>query len=269
MDAYPLIHPELVSQKLRRFKNIAFRHASTWADHIITISEHSKQDIIQYFDIPEEKISVIPLGVNKNFSQQLPENTREAVLLKFGLKKGYFIFVGTIQPRKNLSRLIEAYESLPSALRQKHSLVIIGHYGWGEDALWQKLDALKKEDTIHHLKHVSDQELYALLQSAIAMVYPSLYEGFGLPVLEGFASQIPVITSSTTSIPEVAGEAVCYVDPLNVNDIAVKMKLLAEDKLLQKEMVAKGLERLENYGWERCAEEHLKLFEEIRAISIA
>ena len=101
------------------------------------------------------------------------------------------------------------------------------------------------------------------------MVYPSLYEGFGLPILEGFASRIPVITSSTTSIPEVAGNAVCYADPLNVNDIAAKMKLLAEDKLMQKEMIAKGLEQLEMYSWEKCAEEHLKLFSKITNASLS
>ena len=263
MDAYPLIHPELVSRRLRTFKNIAFKRASKWADHIITISDHSKEDIVQYFEIPEEKISVIPLGVNKTFFQKIPEDVKEAVRQKFSLKKEFFIFVGTIQPRKNLSRLIEAYLSLPSALRQKHPLVIIGHYGWGEDNLKQKLDALGKNDTIHHLKHVSDRELYALLQSALAMVYPSLYEGFGLPILEGFASRTPVITSSTTSIPEVAGNAVCYVNPLDTLDIAAKMQQLAEDKLMQREMIEKGLERLEMYSWEKCAKEHLKLFAKI------
>lgn len=263
MDAYPLIHPELVSQRLRKFKNMAFKQASKWADHIITISDHSKQDIIRYFNISEEKISIIPLGVNKAFFQQIPESEREAVRQKFGLERDYFIFVGTIQPRKNLSRLIEAYLSLPSSLRQKHPLVIIGHYGWGENSLRQKLDALKEQDTIRHLKHVSDRELFALLQSALTMVYPSLYEGFGLPILEGFASGIPVITSSTTSIPEVAGNAACYIDPLDVNDIAAKMKLLAEDKSLQKEMAAKGLKRVEVYSWEKCAEKHLKLFAKI------
>jgi glycosyltransferase involved in cell wall biosynthesis len=101
------------------------------------------------------------------------------------------------------------------------------------------------------------------------MVYPSLYEGFGLPILEGFASRIPVITSSTTSIPEVAGDAVCYVNPLDTIDIAAKMQQLAEDKLMQKEMIAKGLERLEMYSWEKCAEKHLKLFSKITNASLS
>ncbi len=263
MDAYPLIYPKLVSQRLRKFKNIAFKRTSKWADHIITISEHSKQDIIHYFDIPAKDISVIPLGVNRAFFQKIPDDKREAVRQKFGLKEDYFIFVGTIQPRKNLSRLIEAYLSLPSTLRQKHPLVIIGHYGWGEDDLKHKLDTLGKSDTIHHLTHVSDQELYALLQSALAMVYPSLYEGFGLPILEGFASQIPVITSSTTSIPEVAGDAACYVDPLDSSDIATKMKQLVNDKMMREEMIKKGLKKVETFSWEQCAEEHLKLFAKI------
>ena len=263
MDAYPLIHPELVSQKLRKFKNIAFKSASKWADHIITISEYSKQDIIQYFNISEEKISVVPLGVNRAFFQTMPENEREAIRQKFALKEEFFIFVGTIQPRKNLSRLIEAYLALPSTLRQKHPLVIIGHYGWGEEGLKQKLDGLGENDSIHHLQHVTDRELYALLQSALAMVYPSLYEGFGLPILEGFASQTPVITSSTTSIPEVAGNAACYVNPLDTVDIAAKMQQVAQDESLRKEMIEKGLKRAEAYTWEKCAEEHLMVFEKI------
>ncbi len=263
MDAYPLIHPKLVSQRLRTFKNIAFKSASKWTDHIITISDHSKQDIIQYFDIPEERISVIPLGVNQAFFQKIPENERDIVRQKFNLEKEFFIFVGTIQPRKNLARLIEAYLTLPTALQQKHPLVIIGHYGWGEEELKKKLDALAENDTIRHLTHVSDQELYALLQSALAMVYPSLYEGFGLPILEGFASQIPVITSSTTSIPEVAGDAAWYVDPLDTVDIAAKMQQVAQDESLRKEMIVKGLKRVKVYTWKKCAEEHLEVFEKI------
>ena len=260
MDAYPLIYPKLVSRRLRRFKNMAFKRASQWADHIITISEYSKQDIVQYFDISKEKISVVPLGVNRAFLKQVSDKEKEAVCKKFGLREEFFIFVGTIQPRKNLSRLIEAYESLPSALRQKHPLVIIGHYGWGEDILKQKLDTLRHQDTIYWLENVTDEELYALFQSALSMVYPSLYEGFGLPILEGFASRIPVITSSTTSIPEVAGDAVCYIDPLNSADIAAKMQQVAQDNSLRETMVQKGWQRVEHFSWKRSAEEHLEVF---------
>ena len=260
MDAYPLIHPELVSRRLRRFKNFAFKHASHWADHIITISEYSKQDIGRYFDIPEERISVIPLGVNRQFLEVVPEATRESVCRKFGLNEKFFIFVGTIQPRKNLAKLIEAYESLPSDLRAEHHLLIVGHYGWGEERLWQRLNKAEASGTIHHLQNISDRELYALLQSALALVYPSLYEGFGLPVLEGFASRIPVITSPGTSIPEVAADAALYANPLESSEIAARMQSVAADEALRRTLIEKGLQRVARYSWERSAEEHLKLF---------
>ncbi|HHD73168.1 MAG TPA: glycosyltransferase family 1 protein [Epsilonproteobacteria bacterium] len=259
-DAYPLIYPKLVSRRLRWFKNKAFKYASHWADHIITISEHSKRDIIRYFDISKEKISVIPNGVNPMFMERIPEETKESVCRKYGLSGRFYLFVGTIQPRKNLSRVIEAYTSLSPELRQKHPLVIVGHYGWGEEQLKQKLESLGKTDTIFWLKDVTDKELYAILQSALAMVHPSLYEGFGLPILEGFASQIPIITSATTSIPEVAADAACYIDPLSTADIAAKMEQIAQDEALRATLIHKGWQRVQHYSWERTAAEHLKLF---------
>jgi len=261
MDAYPLIHPDRVSRRLRRFKNFAFKRASHWAEHIITISEYSKRDISKYFEIVDEKISVIPLGVNETFFRRIDEQEREKICRKYKIREGFFLFIGTIQPRKNLPRLIEAYESLPETIREKHPLLIIGHYGWGEDTLWKKLTLGHRYDTIHHLQNISDYELRALLQSALALVYPSLYEGFGLPILEGFASEIPVITSSTSSIPEVAADAALYVDPTDPRDIAEKMHTLAQDPDLQKEMVARGAERVKHYSWEECAQKHRVLFE--------
>ncbi len=263
MDAYPLIHPELVSQRLRRFKNSAFKKASQWADHIITISEHSKKDIGYYFDIPDDKISVVPLGVNRAYMEQISQSEKERILEKFGLKKDFFIFVGTIQPRKNLARLVEAHESLPMQIRQKHPLLIIGQQGWGEERLREKLQRTGEGDTLRYLARVTDRELYALLQSALAMVYPSLYEGFGLPILEGFASQIPVIASNTTSIPEVAGEAAYYIDPLDTADIAAKMLDIASDSRLRSEIVQKGWQRVQEFGWENSAKKHLEIFSKI------
>lgn len=263
MDAYPLIYPQLVSQRLRGFKNFAFKKASKWADHIITISEHSKKDIGNYFDIPEDKISVVPLGVNRAYMEQIPEIMKERILEKFGLKKDFFIFVGTIQPRKNLARLVEAHELLPAEIRQKHPLLIIGQYGWGEERLKEKLETGGGLSNIHYLARVTDRELYALLQSALAMVYPSLYEGFGLPIIEGFASKIPVITSHTTSIPEVAGEAAYYIDPLDTADIAAKMLDVASDSTLCSEIVEKGWQRVQEFGWENSAKKHLEIFRKI------
>ena len=263
MDAYPLIYPRLVSQKLRRFKNMAFKRASHWADRIITISQYSKRDISKYFDIEEEKISIVPLGVNRSFFHRIPEPDKESVRKKYDIPDNFFIFVGTIQPRKNLSSLIEAYLSLPPEIRQKHHLVIIGQYGWGEDTLVKKLENTDEKSTIRWLKNINDRELLSLLQSALAMVYPSLYEGFGLPVLEGFASEIPVITSPSTSIPEVAGDAALYADPLDTKSIATKMLEISQDPGLRNSMIKRGAERVKPYSWENSARKHIEIFQDI------
>ncbi len=263
MDTIPLVHPEFVSQKLRRFKNYAFKKTVHWADHIVTISEYSKQDIIKYFGIHEEKISVVPLGVNDKFFERVEGKQKEKVLKVYDLTSDFFIFIGTLQPRKNITRLIEAFELLPLEIQKKHPLVIIGHYGWGEESLLLKLHDVDLNPNIHWLQDVNDDALYALLQSSIAMVYPSLYEGFGLPLLEGFASQIPVITSASTSLPEVGEDAVLYVDPYDITDILSKMLALVSDESLRQALIAKGNIRVKEFTWISSAKEHVKVFEKV------
>ena len=260
-DAYPIIYPKLVSRRLRGFKNFAFKKAAHWADHIVTISQHSKGDISKFFNISESNISVIPNGVNERFFRKVPEEEKIPVLKKYGLESGYFIFIGTIQPRKNIGYLIEAYLSLPEKIKKEHGLLIIGQYGWGEESLKKRLENLRQDDNIKWIESVSENELYALLQSAIAMVYPTLYEGFGLPVLEGFASEIPVIASNTTSIPEVAADAALYIDPTNIADISKKMEMIASDSDMRWEMITRGRKRTELYSWKNSADSYIKLFE--------
>ena len=260
-DAYPIIYPKLVSKRLRSLKNFAFKKAAHWADHIITVSDHSKKDISKYFNIPDNNISVIPNGVNERFFKKVPEEDKMSILEKYKLEKGYFISIGTIQPRKNINSLIEAYLSLPEKIKKEHGLLIIGQYGWGEDILKKKLENLRQDDNIKWLKSVNENELCALMQSAIAMVYPTLYEGFGLPVLEGFASEIPIIASGTTSIPEVAADAALYIDPTNINDISEKMEIIVSDSGLSREITSMGKKRAEIYSWKNSADSYIKLFE--------
>jgi alpha-1,3-rhamnosyl/mannosyltransferase len=263
MDTIPLVHPEFVSQSLRKFKNSAFKKTAHWANHIITISEYSKKDIVKYFDIDEDKISVVPLGVNEAFFQRVSDSKKKEVLKKYRLKSSFFVSVGTLQPRKNISRLIEAFELLPKEIQSANNLVIIGKYGWGEEELLTKLKSKELNKNIHWLQTVSDDELYALLQSSVGMVYPSLYEGFGLPLLEGFASGIPVVASNSTSLPEVGGDAVLYIDPYNSHDISDKMLRLVSSTELSKGLVYKGKERVKYFTWEKSSLEHIKVFEKV------
>lgn len=263
MDTIPLARPEFVSQRLRRFKNRAFKKTAYWADHIVTISEYSKKDIIKYFSIEEDKISVVSLGVNDTFFKRVSEDEKQKVLEQYNLKSDFFIFVGTLQPRKNILRLIEAFELLSAEIQSKHPLVIIGQYGWGEEVLLEKLQKTDLNINICWLRNVNDNELYALLQSAIGMVYPSLYEGFGLPLLEGFASEIPVITSNCTSLPEVGKDAVLYVNPYDSQDISKKMLELVSNGALCEELVRKGSIRVKQFTWTHSAQEHIKVFEKV------
>ena len=261
MDAIPLVHPEWVSKRLRAFKNRAFRQMARSAQRIITISEYSKADIVHYFGIPAERVSVTHLGVDPAFAQPVAQAVKTAVLARYALQPGFFVFVGTIQPRKNVARIIEAHRMLPEAIQKAYPLVIVGRNGWGTDALLPELQALESRGCGRWLNNVTDTELHALLQSARALVYPSLYEGFGLPVLEGFAAGLPVISSNTTSIPEVAGDAASLVNPERSDEIADAMRRLAEDGVLAADMAERGRQRVKEFTWAACARQTLDVYQ--------
>lgn len=263
MDAIPLAHPEWASARLRFAKNFAFRRMARSAQQIITISEFSKADIVHYFGIPPERISMNYLGVDATIAEPVAPEKKASVLARYGLRPGFFIFVGTIQPRKNVDRVIEAHRQLPEVVQKDCPLVIVGRNGWGMDALLPELKVLEISGRGRWLNNVPDEELHALLQSARALVYPSLYEGFGLPVLEGFAAGLPVISSNTTSIPEVAGDAALLVDPNRTDEIADAMLRVAEDDALAADLVKRGRQRLKGFTWEETARQTLAVYQQV------
>ena len=263
MDAIPLAHPEWASKRLRTLKNAIFRQMVRSTQRIITISEYSKANIVHFFGIPAERISVTYLGVDPAFAQPLSHEVRMAVLARYGLQPGYFVFVGTLQPRKNLTRIIEAHRMLPMEIQKTCPLIVIGRNGWGTDALLPELGALESRGCGRWLNNVEDAELHALLQSARALVYPSLYEGFGLPVLEGFAAGLPVISSNTTSIPEVAGDAALLVNPEHSAEIAAAMLRLVEDDALAADLVERGRLRVKNFTWGNCLRQTVDVYKEL------
>lgn len=264
MDVIPLAHPEWVSQRLRFFKNMAFRQMARSAQQIITISEYSKADIVHYFGIPPERIHVTYLGVEDSFSRPIAPEKKAMVLARYGLRSGcFFIFVGTLQPRKNIGRIIGAHRQLPEAMQKAFPLVIVGRNGWGTDVLLPELKVLEVSGRGRWLNDVGDDCLHALLQSARALVYPSLYEGLGLPVLEGFAAGLPVISSLTTSIPEVAGDAALLVDPTRTDELADAMRQLAEDDTLAVDLIQRGQRRFKSFTWAACAQQTLGVYQSI------
>lgn len=263
MDVIPMLHPEWIKNDLRSLKSWLFSTAVRKADHIITISEHSKQDLVSHMKIAPERISVTPLGVEPVYFERVSAVQRNAILDKHGLKPGFFLFVGTLQPRKNLLRLLQAFQQLPDAVRKEHPLVIVGRDGWNNEELLPQLHAMEQKGEGRWLSYLPQDDVMALLQSAAALMFPSLYEGFGLPVIEAFAAQCPVIASDTTSLPEVTGDAAWPVDPYSVESISIAMQNVLAQPALRDQKIKLGLARAKNYTWDECARQTLQVYRKV------
>jgi alpha-1,3-rhamnosyl/mannosyltransferase len=265
MDVIPMLHPEWIKNDLRSLKSWLFNTAVRKADHIITISEHSKQDMVEHLGMAPERISVTPLGVDPIYFERIEDSQRAAVLDKHGIKPGFFLFVGTLQPRKNLPRILKAFEQLSPELRKAHPLIIVGRDGWNNEELLPQLQALEARGEGRWLSYLPQSEVMALLQSAEALMFPSLYEGFGLPVIEAFAAQCPVIASNSTSLPEVTGDASWPVDPYDVDSISAAMLDLLANRELRASKIQLGLARARHYTWHECARQTLDVYRKVLA----
>lgn len=228
------------------------------AKKVITISESSKNDIIKSYKIEPEKVKVVPLGLKEITMEKGSKDLSE-----FGVKGKFVLFVGTLQPRKNIQKLIEAYSLLSSEIKEENQLVIIGKKGWLYEEI---LDAPKKfgvEDKVLFLDYVSDQDLPTFYKKAQVYALPSLYEGFGLPILEAMRYGCPVIASNVSSMPEAGGDAALYFDPENASDIAKTIEKVIKDKKLREEMIRKGNSHYKKFTWDKAAKEVLSTLESI------
>lgn len=253
MDAIPLAHPEWVAYSFRRVRNALWRRSAAWANHVVTISNYAKQELVEWFRIPEHRITVTPLGVDQRWFMMPAQADVDRVKANYALPERFFLFVGTLQPRKNLARLIAAHRGLPDALRRELPLVVVGRAGWGCEA---EVAALSEGDNgaLRWLRYVPDRDLIPLVSRATALVFPSLHEGFGLPVLEAFAAGVPVISSNATSLPEVAGDAAILFAPDQVGEMTDAMRLLANDERQAEVLRVRGRERAASFTWERTAQ---------------
>lgn len=259
-DAIPLSHPEWVRYRFKGLKNELWRRTAFWAQQVITISNYSRQEIATHFRLPEERITAIPLGVGSQWFAPVDESVEKAVRDRHALPDRYFVSVGTLQPRKNISRLLLAHASLPEPLQREFPLVVVGKPGWGcEDVVAQFTGGALKH--VRWLQHLPDADLQVVIKRATALVFPSLHEGFGLPVLEAFAARVPVVASNTTSIPEVAGDAALLIDPLRIDELADAMRRVAENSELAGQLVARGRDRVRAFTWQACAEKTLRVYE--------
>lgn len=248
-------YPDTISKRTRADLSRNLERSCKRADIICTISEFSKKEIIKYLGVTAEKIRVIPCGVDHNlFHSQQEQHIISSVKEKYKIKGPYFLYLGTLEPRKNVLRIVKAYSQLLKKEKKCPQLVLAGKKGWLYDDIFALVMEEKMEDRVVFTGYVETDEVPVLMAGAYAFLFPSLYEGFGLPVLEAMACGTPVITSSVSSLPEVAGDAAILVNPENENEIAMGMERVLEEEGLRDEMIIAGLKQCQRFTWQHSAE---------------
>lgn len=261
-DVIPFTFPEWFNVKQRIFHRFLAK-TMRWPTHIITVSEYSKREIQKYLGHDAESISVVYNGVSPAWKAQLESVAIKLTLSKYSLDKNYIFFSGTLQERKNLSRLIEAYWALPLSVRNETDLVIAGRMSKNDQSINSKIRDLSASGHLKWLGYVPHDDLILLVQQAKCVAYPSLAEGFGLPMVEAFAAGTPVVASNTTSLPEVAGGAALLVDPYDPRDIAQAISHIILSKDKHDELSHLGRQRAGMFSWERTAQATRRSYEDV------
>ena len=260
-DITPHFFPESFSPLTLLRYRLLFSRAMETSDRIIVDSISTKNDLIKYYKVKQEKIRVIYLGVNNAF-KCFEETKVEEIKDKWRIDFPFILYVGTIEPRKNIYRLLMAFSKIKKK-NAKYKLLMMGIKGWKFKNLLETINNLNLQKDIIFTGYVTDHELPLLYNAADLFIYPSLYEGFGLPPLEAMACGCPVVTSNTSSLPEVIGDAGIMVDPLSVDELANATYSILTNENLREELIKKGLQRSKAFSWKICSEKTLKVYKEI------
>ena len=247
---------------LRRLSQELPAHAHR-ADAIFTDSKASRRDIIDLLKVPEEKVHTIYCGVDHSFRPIEDQAALESVRRRYSLPDQFLLFVGTIEPRKNLVTLLAAFARVVADPKFRHSLVIVGGKGWKDSPIRNALTSNQATERLITTGYVAGKDLPLIYNLADALIMPSFYEGFGLPVVEAMACGTPVVTSNVSSLPEVAGDAAIFVDPKDADDVARGMSTVVHDPQLRADLRQKGLLRAREFSWEKSARQALNVFEQV------
>ncbi|MBL8154833.1 MAG: glycosyltransferase family 4 protein [Anaerolineae bacterium] len=254
--------PESASPRLKAYLDTLVPRSLKRADYVLADSLATKQDIVDLYRTEAERVEVLLSGVDPVFC---PSDSVNFLPIRKKYRIGnspYLLAVGTVQPRKNYARLIEALSILRAAGLEVE-LVIAGGKGWLEDPIYAALDQFDMRPHVHFIGFAAEEDLPILYSNALCSVFPSLYEGFGLPILEAMACGTPVVTSNVSSMPEVAGDAALLVDPYDVEAIAHAVRRLIEDSNLRQSLVQSGLDRAKQFTWEKSARQLLQVYQRL------
>lgn len=257
-------YPETMNSISRKFLNLSTNSSARRADRIVTISEFSHKEILRYLRVPEEKLLVVPCAVNESlYHINYSEDDVARTCQNYGIHLPYFLYLGTLEPRKNLERLIDGYAFACKARTELPMLVIAGRKGWLYDTIFERVQALGIAEKIKFPGYISPIDAPKLMKGAELFLFPSIYEGFGMPPLEAAACGTPVILSDAASLPEVMGDAAMYVDPFRAESICDAILALMGNTNLKHDLSQKGLARARVFSWDASAKKVLTAYEEM------
>ncbi|QLE57811.1 glycosyltransferase family 1 protein [Nostoc sp. TCL26-01] len=263
MNIYDLTfvrYPNYINSVVKTYTT-KIKRCLQWTDLVLTISESSKRDIVEYLQVEPEKVYVTPLA--SRYNDDYLFNTDNDFLEKqanYDFSKPYLLFVSTIEPRKNIHGIITAFNWLKEKYKIEHQLVLVGKKGWNYEPIFKAIENSPWKNEIHHLDYLSDELVALFYTKADVFVYPSHYEGFGLPVLEAMTLGVPVVTSNASSIPEVTGDAAILIEPNDYTQLAEAILQVISDSQLRQDLITKGRERAKLFSWERTAKQTLNAY---------
>lgn len=256
--------PETMNSKTRILLNLAMNKSMKRADAVVTDSEFSRSEIIKYFPQYRDKVEVVPCGVDCDMFKPIQDRSIiEKVKANHNIKGKYFLYLGTLEPRKNLTRLVKAYEILSRRKEDCPLLVLAGGKGWLYDEIFEEVNKSGLGDKVIFTQYIPGEEICPLMNGAEAFVFPSLYEGFGMPPLEAMACGTPVIVSGSASLPEVVGDCGLIVDAYSEESIADAMGKIADNEELRKQLSEKGIIRAREFSWKKSAEKLYTIYERL------
>ncbi len=262
-DIIPLRMPETVSERYLRIFNNELPEILDHCDGIITVSEFSKKDISSQFNFPSDKIYVTHLAAESIYKPLSKCRCKEIITEKYGIQEDFILYVGGFSPRKNIKGLIEAYSKLPSCLIDNFKLVITGRKGPSYDNYKKRAEELNVSSNVIFTDHIPQQDMPIFYNAAEVLVYPSFYEGFGLPPIEAMACGTPVIASNVTSLPEVCFEAALLINPFDIDALSYSIERVLSNSLLKLTMVRKSLLRSKDFSWDITAKKTIESYESI------